>query len=81
MIHHSVYIFSKIVHVLSCAHSNMHDVQALFGPYRHVVEILGDSLLDAATSVLEPYLETLLHAVDTMPMGVDVDRSLLVSLA
>lgn len=56
-------------------------IQALFGPYRHVVEILGDSLLDAATSVLEPYLETLLRAVDAMPMGVDVDRSLLVSLA
>lgn len=35
-------------------------------------------MLDAAMSVWEPYLKTILRALDLMPMGVDIDRSLLV---
>lgn len=55
--------------------------KALFGPYRHVLERRGDSVLEATMSVWEPYVSKILHALDGMPGEAEVDRSLLVRRA
>lgn len=52
--------------------------QALFGPYRHVLERRGEALLDAALSLWEPYLTSILAALDGMPAEAEVDLTLLV---
>lgn len=54
--------------------------QALFGPYRHVLEIRGETVLDATLSLWEPYANSLLRVLDDMPAESEVDVSLLVRL-
>lgn len=52
--------------------------KALFGPYRHVLERRGEAVLDAALSLWEPYVVSILKALDGMPAEAEVDLPLLV---
>lgn len=54
--------------------------KALFGPYRHVLERRGETLFDAALSLWEPYVASILKALDGMPAEMEVDLPLLVRL-
>lgn len=55
-------------------------LQALFGRYRHVLERRGEALLEAAMSLWEPYVASILRALDSMPGKAEVDLSLLVKI-
>ena len=52
----------------------------LFGPYHHVLERRGEALFDAALSLWEPYVASMLKALDGMPAEAEVDVPLLVRL-
>lgn len=52
--------------------------QALRGSYRQVLERRGDLILCAITSMWEPYMTSILRALDGMPGEEEVDRALLV---
>eukprot|EP00752_Nemacystus_decipiens_P012187 g10805.t1 len=54
--------------------------KALFGPYRHVLERRGEALIDVALSLWEPYVASILKALDGMPAEVEVDLPLLDAL-
>ncbi|CAN0183838.1 unnamed protein product, partial [Pylaiella littoralis] len=54
--------------------------KALFGRYRHVLERRGEALLEAAMSLWEPYVASILRALDSMPGKAEVDLSLLDAL-
>eukprot|EP00903_Cladosiphon_okamuranus_P012352 g11581.t1 len=54
--------------------------KALFGPYRHVLERRREALFDAAVSLWEPYVASILKALDGMPAEAEVELTLLDAL-